>query len=125
MLRVQTELKESTGKGLGIFAKGFIPKGTLIWTRSYFDQAYKEAEIPWLSQREKMYLYKYGYQEEGEWILCCDESKYMNHSSTPNTLDNEKGTFARRDIQAGEEITCNYFEICEWTKENGLGFEEK
>jgi hypothetical protein len=31
MLLVETYLSESSGKGLGLFSKKFIPKDTLIW----------------------------------------------------------------------------------------------
>jgi SET domain-containing protein len=32
----------------------------------------------------------------------------MNHSDGPNTYEKPDGTYAARDIEAGEELTCDY-----------------
>jgi SET domain-containing protein len=39
-----------------------------------------------------------------------DSNSYLNHSCSPNTYVDWKGVFLRalRDIDAGEELTCNY-----------------
>ena len=47
----------------------------------------------------------------GNFILCSDDAKYMNHSDTPNTRTEGHQTVATADIQPGQEITCNYFEF--------------
>ena len=122
MLKVQVELKESPGKGLGIFAKELIPKGKRIWKEDNVDMKFHEDALAELTPQEEKFLEKYAFLENGLWVLCADEGKYMNHSDTPNTYDNIAGTWALEDIQPGEEITCNYYEICEFVKEHGLGF---
>ncbi|MHC2740668.1 SET domain-containing protein, partial [Bradyrhizobium liaoningense] len=32
----------------------------------------------------------------------------MNHSSRPNTYQDDRRVFTARDVQPGEELTCNY-----------------
>lgn len=119
MLKVPVELKESPGKGLGIFATELIPKGKRIWKEDSIDTRFQEEG---LTPQEEKFIEKYAFYENGSWVLCADEAKYMNHSDTPNTYDNIAGTWALEDIKPGEEITCNYYEICEFVKEHGLGF---
>jgi hypothetical protein len=69
-------------------------------------------EIPALPKPAQDFLYQYGYVEidgsERVLILCGDHAKHMNHSEKPNLLDLETN-IAARDIQAGEELTCNYY----------------
>ena len=38
-----------------------------------------------------------------------DNARYTNHSYIPNTMAKGKKTLAARDIEAGEEITENYY----------------
>ena len=40
-----------------------------------------------------------------------ESNAYLNHSCAPNTFVDWKGVFLRalRNIDAGEELTCNYF----------------
>lgn len=42
-------------------------------------------------------------------VLCGDNARFMNHSFEPN-CDDDGGEFttAARDIEAGEELTCDY-----------------
>ena len=52
----------------------------------------------------------------GKGVLCADDARFMNHSDRPNTHSgtDERGyvtTIASRDIRAGEEITCDYYEF--------------
>lgn len=125
MLKVKVELKESKGRGIGAFSAQFIPKNTKIWefTQGMDVRIFGEDE-ELLDDIGREFLYKYGYLENNTWTICIDEGRHFNHSSHPNTYDNEEGTFALKDINVGEEITTNYFEICDWNRENGLNFIE-
>jgi len=40
--------------------------------------------------------------------VCADDARFMNHSENPSCLDEGETTSAKRDIQAGEELTCDY-----------------
>jgi len=52
-----------------------------------------------------------------------DNARFMNHSSQPNTYqDDHCRILTARDVQAGEELTCNYLffdPTCDlsWNKE--------
>jgi hypothetical protein len=50
----------------------------------------------------------------GQFVLCADNARFMNHADDPNTEGvHESGAIegydiATRDIPAGEEMTCDY-----------------
>lgn len=106
MLLVKTYLDKSSINGIGLFANQFIPKGTLIWDLDLnFDGIFY-----WPNDSE--FLKKYCYRDGDKYVLCVDDARFMNHSDTPNTSNGTNHeTIANRDIEIGEEITCNYYEI--------------
>lgn len=84
--------------GKGLFAKTFIPSGTVIGVaqgRAVVDDG---DHVLWIDENTGFHVQ-------------CD-LRYINHSNTPNAIfyDNLEVT-AIQDIQAGEEITHNY-ETC-------------
>jgi uncharacterized protein len=129
-LLVETYLKETPDKGLGLFAKQFVPKGTSIYTDDYsFDRTFTNAQVEKMSALMQAHVHKYAtYQKaKDEWYLCADNARFWNHSEHPNTdWDDDKSMMAaNRDIQAGEELTCNYRQFCDVCKEGNFGFEIK
>ncbi len=114
------ELKQSPGKGLGVFTNEFIPKGSLVWTtiegnhkvfneqelRNFVDQNPSFAEF--------VLNHVYGWRDQV--IFAIDDAAYVNHSAHPNLGvghvyaydDDDKGCFAARDIEAGEELLDDY-----------------
>jgi hypothetical protein len=127
---IEYEVKETAGKGLGLFTKQFIPRGTEVW-RSHvgtnmlmFDgEAHFREYLNKLPAREEREAsVTHSYCVHGEIImLILDAGKYMNHSDSPNTFSNETRidrdcSISTRDIQAGEELTCDYSEFIfpEW-----------
>jgi len=45
-------------------------------------------------------------------ILCGDHAKHMNHSDEPYVIEGDEDrqdNIAARDIEVGEEMTCNYY----------------
>lgn len=115
MLLVKTKLDKSVIHGIGLFAAEFIPKGTRIWEMHPaidIKLTYEEiAQLP-LSCREQMHRYTYREKMSGLYVLCGDDARFFNHSAEPNCIDQENDfggiTVARRDIEAGEELTCDY-----------------
>ena len=114
---VKNFVKESELHGLGVYAGEFIPKGTLIWTfNPVIDRVIGDKELESLPIYSKNYVLFYSYKvEEDVYVLCGDNGRYFNHSDTPNTAgvesaDGYGATVARRDIQEGEELTCDYNE---------------
>jgi uncharacterized protein len=111
MFLIPTYLSRSPIHGLGVYTPQRIPAGTLIWQ---FDEA-----ADWKIRPEEMERFPEPYQErlraycylseEGVYVLCGDNAKFMNHSDNPNCDDTGgQFTIALRDIEPGEELTCDY-----------------
>jgi uncharacterized protein len=117
MLLVKSILAPSDIEGLGLFAAQHIPKGTIVWkfvpgVDALFDIAAIE-ELPEITQ-DICRRYAYLDPHSQKYVLCGDDARFENHSEDPNTAGQypEGEPFgidvATRDIQVGEEITCDY-----------------
>ncbi|MCB0326956.1 MAG: SET domain-containing protein [Bdellovibrionales bacterium] len=97
-------------KGYGLFASESLPKGTVTWALDKMDRIYQAKQIEKMPVNYQHQIAKYGYRNaKGNYILCWDLGKYMNHSCKPNTLSpGLKFDLAIEDIQAGEEVTTDY-----------------
>jgi len=120
MLLVRTKIGPSKIEGTGLFADQFIPKGTPTWRfQEGFDLKFSEKDIMKLPKLTREFMLKYAYRSAAsdKYILCCDDSRFCNHSDKPNTdgvysEENPEGLeFASRDIPKGEEITANYLDF--------------
>lgn len=117
MLAVKTILAPSAIEGLGLFAGQHIPKGTIVWRFvPRVDALLDEAEIGKLPEVTQDICRRYAYydQTNNKYVLCGDDARFENHSEDPNTAGvyPEGEPFgidvATRDIEVGEEITCDY-----------------
>lgn len=116
MLLVRTRLKPSRIHGLGCFAAERIPQGTVVWTLDEsIDIQIPLAKLASLSPPTERFFLMYGHVEmrDGEKIvvLCGDHAKHMNHSDEPNVIEGDadrQENIAARDIEVGEELTCDY-----------------
>lgn len=130
MLTIDTYIDKSPGKGMGLFSRCKILKGTIYWRRSEsFDNVFTLKELDQFPKIAKDFITKHGFQEKnGNWYLCNDHARFSNHSDNSNTLHefDSNGllqcSIASKDIEAGEEILCNYCEICLTCKE-GVSFD--
>ena len=119
MFKVRTRLAPSEIHGLGTFADETIARGSTIWAFDPgFDVEYSIDDLEDLPGfvRQRMMHFSYISKETGKGILCADDARFMNHSDRPNTeagMDDRgyEVTVASRDIAAGEEITCDYYEF--------------
>jgi len=113
MLLIKTSLRSSSIHGLGCFTEEKIKEGQVVWQ---YDErvdlrlpVQQMAEFPVPFQD---FLTMYGYTEmhagEKVVILCVDHSRHINHSENPNLSDTPTQSIALRDIEAGEELTCDY-----------------
>jgi uncharacterized protein len=112
MLYVKTILKESPIHGLGLFAAEPIMKDTLIWEfNPLFDKKIYDGILSMLPTLVQEFIKTYGFLDpSGYWILCSDNARFMNHSDNPTCKDkNQILDYAAKDIEAGEELTCNYY----------------
>jgi SET domain-containing protein len=118
MLLVRTYLDRSSIHGIGLYAAERIPRGTVIWRRSaVLDILLSAEQIAALHPAAREQIEKYTYLDPklGTWVLCGDDARFFNHAESPNCHDDpdEDGgtTVAARDIEAGEELTCDYATI--------------
>lgn len=86
---------DSAIHGKGLFAKTFIPSGTVIGVVQGIPTLTDGDHVLWTSENK------------GVQVQC--DLRYINHSDDPNAAyyDNLE-VCALRDIRAGEEITHNY-----------------
>lgn len=109
--------------GVGLFAKEFIPKDTKVWEfTEVFDLVLTKEEVGKLSEaaREQFLNYAYLSKKSGKYVLCTDDARFFNHQIPSNIVCRvPEGSniiealecFATRDIQPGEEMTCDYAEF--------------
>lgn len=96
--------------GFGVFATRKIPRGTITWALDKFDQVISPAEKDALDSLHLEIIDKYSYRNrKGEYVLCWDFGRYVNHSFNSNCLSTGyEFEIAIRDIEAGEELTNDY-----------------
>ncbi len=116
MLLISTYVAQSPIEGIGVFAGEAAAKGSLIWSLNpRFDLFIHESEIGDYPPHMRDYIARYTYphlEMPGVVVLDSDNGRFMNHSMIPNTDFRifDKG-YALVDIAAGDELTCNYYEI--------------
>ena len=117
MLLVSASVRPSPIHGLGCFTNERIARGQLVWQYDpRLDRRIPAAEVAALPPPAQEFLRMYGYLElcDGQPVvtLCGDHAKHMNHAAAANLLSVSSQTdTALRDIEAGEELTCNYYEF--------------
>lgn len=118
--KFKVELCKSPGKGLGVFAREFIPCGSLVWTltdnnhRTFNEEELRKFVSDYPDNAQFVLNHIYGWRDI--MVLALDDAAFVNHSTHSNLTvghvygvdDNEKGCFASRDIEPGEEILDNY-----------------
>ena len=123
MFLIPTYLGRSPIHGIGVFTPVALPANTIIWEFS--------PDIDWRLSPDELERFPEPYQDKlrmycyleasGLYVFCGDNAKYMNHSFEPNCDDgNGPCTVAKRDIAAGEELTCDYRLFDMDSVENGL-----
>ena len=117
MMLIQTRGAPSRIHGMGLFAVEFVPCGAPVWRfQADFDHDFSPEEFAALPRlaREHTRWFCFVSRETGHVILSGDHACFINHSLTPNSGASPNSvpvvTMALRDIVAGDEITCNYFD---------------
>lgn len=116
MLLVRTYVAASAIEGVGVFAAEAIPAGTAIWRlQPDFDRLVSLADFEAAPPAFRELLERYAYpspDQPGHLVYEVDNGRFMNHAGEPNTDFSEpSGGTAKRDIAAGEELTCDYGEF--------------
>ena len=111
MIHPDTELKFiSSEKGYGVVAKEFIPRGTITWVQDELDRVLTIGQIAKMGKKYQYLVEHYCFRDnKGNYVLCWDHGKYVNHSFNSNCLTTPYNfEIAIRDIQPGEELTDDY-----------------
>lgn len=129
-MQVPYEVRESPGKGKGLFATAFIKKGTLVWkhyeehnvrydasaaSAKKYRAVLKELEESKGRDAAVAYVeHTYRWPNDGIVVYEFDDGRYTNHSEDENFGVNRQldprgdNCYALRDIQAGDELVQNY-----------------
>lgn len=111
MIHPDTELRFINEKiGYGLVALKRIPKGTITWTLDKLDRTFTPDQVEAMDELYQQVLDKYTYRNsQGNYILCWDNARFVNHSSHSNCLTTAyEFEIAIRDIEEGEELTDDY-----------------
>ncbi len=111
MLHPGTELKFVNAEiGYGIFAKTFIPEGTITWALDELDRKFKPQEVRAMARIYRELIDTYTFRNnQGDYVLCWDNGKFMNHSFRANTISTAYDfEIAVKDINVGDQITNDY-----------------
>ncbi|TRO64446.1 SET domain-containing protein [Christiangramia sabulilitoris] len=111
MMHPDTSVKWiNASKGIGVIATSFIPKGTITWVQDELDILFHPEKAEKLNPYTAELFEKFSFRNnKGEYILCWDIAKYVNHSFRSNCLSTGYNfEVAIRDIQVGEELTDDY-----------------
>ncbi len=97
----------------GLFAKEKISKDEIIWVSSEDTiKTIHVTELEKLVDSERQDWIDHCYQIGDYFHMDIDDTRLMNHSCEPNTIDFPKedpnAIIAARDIEKDEEITWNY-----------------
>lgn len=112
MIHPRTELREVDPViGCGVFATALIPKGTIVWVTDPLDRYLTPGDLKAMPGRvaRELLLRHTWRTKEGLYALAWDNSRFVNHSCSPNVLATDFGfEIAVRDILPGEEMTNDY-----------------
>ncbi len=110
MLCIETYLKKTEDRGIGVFSKNLVKKGTITWEfKEGFDLKVHKDKLIHLNTVQKEFIDKHFYRNDDYYISSCDYSIFQNHSKTPNSVDlDEDKMIAARDILPDEEILVDY-----------------
>lgn len=123
MILVPNRVAPSGIHGCGLFAVDLIPRGTPVWRfLPGFDHEFTPAQWEALPEPARGHTRHFCFVRKGDRhvVLSGDHACFINHSDQPNTGAPPGSvrpvtpvtpvtTVALRDIQPGEEITCNYW----------------
>jgi len=115
MLLVKTRALPSPIQGVGVFAAEPIAKGTTVWRfEAGIDLVVPEERVASLPEAARDFFRRYAFPcpfFPGGLLLGFDNTRFVNHSLTPNLDNTGPETIALRDIAPDEELTTDYGEL--------------
>jgi len=129
-MTIKTSVKDTLDRGSGLFTVEEVKKGDIVFRDDpTIDRIFSAKQVAVMSEAMKEFVHFYASydKKKDEYYLDVDNTKFLNHSNTPNiTYIEETGVMvATRDIEAGEELTSDYREYDDPSKEGHFGFEVK
>lgn len=129
MLKVETILKESPGRGLGLFAAKSIESGITVHIESAMEGYIQDSVVNAMEREDPIFykfIKKYGtyHKSIDKWYLSLDDARFINHDEDANLtyLWYNRSLITSRAVKEGEELTCNYLYLCDDVVQNGLDF---
>ena len=119
MLKINTYLDRSNLSGVGLFAAEDIQRGRIVWEFNpavdlVFTAEQWETLLSGVAAPARDTLRRYSYKSNNLLYLCTDNAQFMNHCDETKNVGNNASDdtmYALRDINAGEELLCDYFEF--------------
>lgn len=111
MIHPKTELTFINNEvGYGVVATEFIPAGTITWVLDKLDRQFSATEFQSMEPIYQEILDTYTFRDNnGNFILCWDNGRYVNHSFNSNCLTTAYDfEIAIRDIHPGDQLTDDY-----------------
>lgn len=113
MLTVKTKLDKSNISGIGLFANQTISKGDTVWkmhtisvfkiNRNTYDSL-SEIEQQFIQEKDYYWL-----DNDGNYMIPVDDSRFVNHSDDPNLIEMEDNHYvASKNIDINDELTIDY-----------------
>ena len=104
------EVKQTAGKGRGVFATAFIPEGTVVERAPVLVMPSDDVLSGSAGDVLQNYVFEWG---RGTMALALGYGSMYNHSYQQNARYDDVGRLTKvykalRDIKPGEEITINY-----------------
>lgn len=116
MLVIPTYIEKSKINGLGLFAGQDVEAGEVIW---FFDPSNDQVipavqfdkMISVLDTEQQDRFKRWSYRRGDDYVLCADNTKFANHSETPNCQALRLYDVTLKAISKGEELTYDYKQI--------------
>jgi len=114
MLLVDAAVRESKIAGSGLFLKAPVRKGAVVAIHGVDAGLLTQAQYQEEQRKGNELVIRSGVRWVGRYFLYAKEmpvTSYINHADNPTLLYHCGISFARRDLQPGDELTIDYTTI--------------
>ena len=111
MLFVKAVVADSAISGKGLFAQDRVMKGTVVSLHAADSVVVTEEQYQDQQRKGNELAIRTGIRWVGNYFLYAKQNRpeaFINHSTNPSLLYHCGISFARRDLQIGEELTIDY-----------------
>ena len=114
MLVVNYVIRASKIHGLGLFLTERVKKDSVIWKYdSIVDRKLSFSTLLTLPESAARNICRHAefFPDSQSFCLGADGDAFMNHSGTPSLADGGDQMLASRDLDIGDELTCDYAKV--------------